>query len=252
MPILYALIARGKTVLAEYTFTSGNFPTITRVLLGKIDNSTDTRMSYVYDQFVFHYVCHDAIVYLCMCDDPNSTRRRLPFAFLEDARQRFLVQCAAAVLSELYPLGDAVSPGPVRAGGRAARCRYRAHRPRRARCRHFPTGTPAARAQVNKKLDDVKAVMVQNVECVLERGEKLELLVDKTDRLQASAFTFEKSSRRLKEAMFWKKIKIYALVCAVGLFAALIISMMICGVDYAKCSDDDDDGGKRRLLALPW
>ena len=35
MTILYALVARQNVVLAEYTFTSGNFPTITRVLLGK-------------------------------------------------------------------------------------------------------------------------------------------------------------------------------------------------------------------------
>lgn len=46
---LYSLVARGKTVLAEFTFTTGNFPTITRVLLGKIPPE-DSKMSYVYDQ----------------------------------------------------------------------------------------------------------------------------------------------------------------------------------------------------------
>lgn len=46
---LYSLVARGKTVLAEFTFTTGNFPTITRVLLGKIAPE-DSKMSYVYDQ----------------------------------------------------------------------------------------------------------------------------------------------------------------------------------------------------------
>merc|ERR1712097_126092 len=75
-------------------------------------------------------------------------------------------------------------------------------------------------ATVHKKLDDVKNVMVQNIEMVLERGEKLELLVDKTDRLQASAFTFEKSSRKLKEAMFWKKVKLY--MPAIGLLGFVV------------------------------
>jgi len=50
MTILYSLVARGRTVLSEFTFTSGNFPTITRVLLGKINVSRDNKMSYVYDQ----------------------------------------------------------------------------------------------------------------------------------------------------------------------------------------------------------
>ena len=42
--------------------------------------------------------------------------------------------------------------------------------------------------------------MVENIEKVLERGEKIELLVDKTDRLNQQAFKFESSSRKLKHA----------------------------------------------------
>lgn len=48
MPILHALIARKTTVLAEYTASSGNFPTVTRVLLNKL-GTRDTRVSYAYD-----------------------------------------------------------------------------------------------------------------------------------------------------------------------------------------------------------
>ena len=36
---------------------------------------------------------------------------------------------------------------------------------------------------VQNQIEDVKGVMVQNIEKVLECGEKIELLVDKTDRL---------------------------------------------------------------------
>lgn len=50
MPILYALVSRDKNVLAEYTSISGNFPTVTRVLLSKIQNSHDCKMSYLYDK----------------------------------------------------------------------------------------------------------------------------------------------------------------------------------------------------------
>jgi len=48
-PIVYAVVARGTVVLAEYTYTSGNFPTITRVLLSKIPMD-DGRMTYIYDE----------------------------------------------------------------------------------------------------------------------------------------------------------------------------------------------------------
>ena len=50
MPIFYALVARGTVVLAEHTGRSGNFPTVTRVLLGKISPTSDSKMSYIYDE----------------------------------------------------------------------------------------------------------------------------------------------------------------------------------------------------------
>lgn len=43
------------------------------------------------------------------------------------------------------------------------------------------------------QIDTVKDVMIENIDRVLERGERIELLVDKTDRLNQSAYKFEKS-----------------------------------------------------------
>jgi len=37
------------------------------------------------------------------------------------------------------------------------------------------------------QVDEVKHVMTENIEKVLERGERLELLVDKTDNLRTQA-----------------------------------------------------------------
>ena len=38
--------------------------------------------------------------------------------------------------------------------------------------------------QLLVQVDEVKNIMVDNIERVLERGEKIELLVDKTDNLR--------------------------------------------------------------------
>ena len=64
MPMFYALVSRGSIVLCEHTPRSGNFNTVTRVLRGKISPSTDAKMSYVYDDFVFHYIVEDGLTYL--------------------------------------------------------------------------------------------------------------------------------------------------------------------------------------------
>ncbi len=215
MTILYALVARGKTVLAEYTFTSGNFPTITRVLLGKIADE-DGKMSYVYDQHVFHYIIENHIIYMCMCDDMN--KRRIPFGFLEDIKQRFKATYGDRAQTAIaFAMSDDFG------------------RTMQKQMDFFNGSSADSFAAVNSKLDDVKNVMVQNIEMVLERGEKLELLVDKTDKLQSEAFKFQKSSKQLKMAMYWRRIKLYLLIFFIVFIIIFIISAVICNIDFSKC-----------------
>ena len=108
MPILYALVARKKAVLAEYTSSTGNFPTVTRVLLAKIPEQ-DSRMSYVYDKHVFHYIVDQGITFLCMSDE--SAKRRITFAFLEDIKKIWRERYTAVEQSALpFALNDMFSP----------------------------------------------------------------------------------------------------------------------------------------------
>jgi len=215
MTILYALVARGKTVLAEYTFTSGNFPTITRVLLGKIVDE-DGKMSYVYDQHVFHYIIENHIIYMCMCDDMN--KRRIPFGFLEDIRQRFKATYGERAQTAIaFAMSDDFG------------------RTMQKQMDFFNGSSADTFAQVNSKLDDVKNVMVQNIEMVLERGEKLELLVDKTDKLNSEAFKFQKSSKQLKNAMLWRRFQLYLLIFVIVGIIIFIICAVACNINFDKC-----------------
>ena len=108
MPILYSLVARQKSVLAEYTSSSGNFPTVTRVLLAKIPES-DSKMSYVYDKYVFHYIVDQGITFLCMSDE--STKRRVTFAFLEDIKKNWRENYYAIERTALaFSMNESFSP----------------------------------------------------------------------------------------------------------------------------------------------
>ena len=71
---------------------------------------------------------------------------------------------------------------------------------------------------VKNQIEDVKGVMVQNIEKVLERGEKIELLVDKTDRLNQQAFQFVSNSKKLRTAMWWKNARSAAFFTVAGAF----------------------------------
>jgi hypothetical protein len=54
-----------------------------------------------------------------------------------------------------------------------------------------------------------------HTEKVLERGERIELLVDKTENLNQNAFKFKKASTQLKRSMWWKNIKIMIILALV-------------------------------------
>eukprot|EP00622_Pseudochattonella_farcimen_P004181 FR739514.1.p1 GENE.FR739514.1~~FR739514.1.p1 ORF type:complete len:173 (+),score=25.42 FR739514.1:60-521(+) len=141
------------------------------------------------------------------------TKRRVPFAFLEDVRRRFNNQFGDAIHSAIaFSFNEEFAPTLRRQ-------------------MEYYNSDPSADSinQVKSNLEDVKGVMVENIEKVLERGEKIELLVDKTDRLNQTAFKFEKTSKQLKTALFWRTVRLYALGALVILFVGLIIAVSACG-----------------------
>lgn len=54
----------------------------------------------------------------------------------------------------------------------------------------------------------VRTIMVDNIEKILERGDRIELLVDKTSTMQDGAFHFKKQSKRLRRALWMKNAKL--------------------------------------------
>lgn len=75
-------------MLADYNIpsVSGNFTMVTKRILEKIP-AQNAKMSYMYDRHIFHYVVEDGLVYMTMADEAFG--RRIPFAFLEDIKNRF-------------------------------------------------------------------------------------------------------------------------------------------------------------------
>lgn len=215
--MFYALVARGTVVLAEHTNRSGNFPTVTRMLLGRISPTSDSKMSYLYDDYVFHYIVEDGITYLCLADEQQ--KRRMPFLFLQDVKDKFRASYGERAKTAIaFAMNTEFS-------------RVLAER------MEFFNENPAADnfGQVKDKLAEVKDIMVQNIESVLARGEKIELLVDKSEQLNRSANKFQRSSKQLKNVMWWKNVKMWALITVIVIVLIWLISSFVCGFNYSKC-----------------
>ena len=71
--------------------------------------------------------------------------------------------------------------------------------------------------------------MTQNIEKVLERGEKIEILVDKTEELSSTADSFQKSSTRLKRSLWWQDKKWTIVIVIVVVLVLGVITLAILG-----------------------
>jgi len=63
-------------------------------------------------------------------------------------------------------------------------------------------------AKAQREIESARGIMTENIERVLERGERIDLLVDKTAGLQSGAMEFRVRSRGLRRRMWWKNTKV--------------------------------------------
>ncbi|KAI8615081.1 synaptobrevin [Chytriomyces sp. MP71] len=76
---------------------------------------------------------------------------------------------------------------------------------------------------VQKQVDEVVNLMNDNIAKVVQRGENLEQLQDKTEGLQQSALQFKKGASDVRKAMWWKDMKMKMILGGILLVIIIII-----------------------------
>jgi vesicle-associated membrane protein 7 len=84
---------------------------------------------------------------------------------------------------------------------------------------------------INLKIDEVKDLTIKNMEKLIDRGDKLDVLVEKSKDLETSAKTFHKSSSKLRNLFCWKDFK--QSLCLYGSIATGITVIVLIAV-YSK------------------
>ncbi|KAK7817897.1 hypothetical protein U0070_005540 [Myodes glareolus] len=77
---------------------------------------------------------------------------------------------------------------------------------------------------VQNQVDEVIDVMQENITKVIERGERLDELQDKSESLSDNATAFSNRSKQLRRQMWWRGCKIKAVM---ALAAAILLLMII-------------------------
>ncbi|TFK20054.1 vesicle-associated membrane protein [Coprinopsis marcescibilis] len=217
MSFVHALVAEGATILAEHKAGKRDFSQATHAILSKIPPN-NSKLTYVWENYLFHYVSEDGFVYLVMTEEVAG--RRLPFGFLAELQQKFLS-----------------TPSSSASGGSSSHSMQASFGPTIATLMHLYNTNPPVdeltRAQ--NELNHVKDIMVQNVEQILSRGERIELLVDKTDVMAGQATMFRRGARTVRHQMWWKNTKILILSFFVALILLYLLAAHFCGATLGHC-----------------
>uniref|UniRef100_A0A0E0QWC4 Longin domain-containing protein n=2 Tax=Oryza TaxID=4527 RepID=A0A0E0QWC4_ORYRU len=248
MAIVYAVVARGTVVLAEFSAVSGNAGAVARRILEKLPPDAESRLCFAQDRYIFHVLrspppaAADGLTFLCMANDTFG--RRIPFLYLEDIQMRFIKNYGRIAHNALaYAMNDEFS------------------RVLHQQMEYFSSNPSAdtlnrLRGEVSEAsilfiyclphnflsfllynqmlilptcIVQIHTVMVDNIEKILDRGERISLLVDKTSTMQDSAFHFRKQSRRLRRALWMKNAKLLAVLTAVIVLLLYLIIAAFCG-----------------------
>ena len=199
---LYAGVIKEVSVFAEAAVVEGNFSEIVRQLIRK-GLSPDTRVSLNYkDLYHVHYHTEDLMAYVVFTE--SSFSKRNAFMLLEDLR-------------EVTNKVGIASPTSLSLALKEKLGYYNTH----------PEVDKLAAARRN--IEEVNSIMLQNIEKVLERGTKIEILVDKAELMEERAVAFKKTAVKVKRHFWWLNLKM-KLACGFVLLVVLliVIDVIIC------------------------
>ncbi|GER41668.1 vesicle-associated membrane protein 726 [Striga asiatica] len=209
--LIYSFVARGTAVLADYTEFKGNFTSVASQCLQKLPSSNN-KFTYNCDGHTFNYLVHNGFTYCVVAVE--SAGRQLPIAFLERVKDDF---------NNKYGGGKAAIAGP--------NSLKREFGPKLKEQMQYCVDHPEEinqLAKVKAQVSEVKGVMMENIEKVLDRGEKIELLIDKTENLRSQAQDFRTQGTKIRRKMWYQNMKIKLIVFGIAVAIVLIIFLSIC------------------------
>uniref|UniRef100_A0A061S5R3 Vesicle-associated membrane protein 7 n=1 Tax=Tetraselmis sp. GSL018 TaxID=582737 RepID=A0A061S5R3_9CHLO len=223
MTIIYAFVCRAPPPgiadphvrLAEHTAFSGDFKSVAFECLEKVPSRND-RFTFNIGGHTFNFLVNDRIVYGVVAHENDG--KALPFGFLEKVKEDFLTKHAGVALEAAEGSLD------------------RKFGPKLQQWMQYCDANPSEFnkvAQVQQRIQEVKDIVITNIDKVLERGERIDTLEEKTDNLKFHANQFQRKGQDLRRRLWWDNMKMKAIFAGVILLVILVLVLIICGV--ANC-----------------
>ena len=207
MPIIHVLISKNKdSVLCEYTEYQGNFTTIARIFLQKI--KPDTRQTIQYDLYQYHYINQNNITYLCITSNfPEETT----FAFLMEVQRQFLEQNSYSdIMKEQSYFFQYFQKNLKNIMDYYNKC---------------PQKTLSG--EIIKNLVDAKSIAIENIEKLIDRDQKLNITVQKSDKLYDQSKNINSLANTIKNQKQAEKLRNRRLLIGGGIILVILIFIIL-------------------------
>ncbi|CAK9313359.1 unnamed protein product [Citrullus colocynthis] len=229
--LIYSFVAKGTVVLAEHTSFSGNFSTIAVQCLQRLP-SNSSKCTYSCDGHTFNFLLDSGFVFLAVADE--SVGRNMPFVFLDRVKDDFKQRYGSSIKDENpHPLADDEDDDDLFLDRfSVAYTLDREFGPRLKEHMQYCMNHPEEMSKLSKlkaQITEVKGIMMDNIEKVLDRGERIELLVDKTENLQFQADNFHRQGRQLRRKMWLQSLQMKLMVGGGILVLIIILWFIVCG-----------------------
>lgn len=209
--LIYSFVSRGTVILAEYTEFKGNFMEIASQCLQRLP-ATNDKFTYSCDGHTFNFLVENGYTYCIVAVE--SAGRQIPLGFLERIKEDF---------TNKYTGGKAATA--------IALSLNREFGPKLKEHMHYCMEHPDEVSKISKvqaQVSQVKGIMMENIERIIDRQEKIDGLVDKTENLRSQAHDFRQGGDQLRRKLWWQNMKIKLLILAIIIVLILIIILSVC------------------------
>mmetsp|Transcript_11133 Transcript_11133/g.18150 ORF Transcript_11133/g.18150 Transcript_11133/m.18150 type:complete len:224 (+) Transcript_11133:42-713(+) len=206
--IVYAFVAKGNRIAArERLGVSGQFQKAAWECLERLrENPESSKMSIPLDRFTMNFKLVDDLAFMCLAT--QECGKQIPFMFLKQISDAFFDKYTGEE-------DDHDDFNPI-----LTKYMHKFADPKAVE----------KMSRIHRGLSEVKDVMVENIEKVLKRGEKIEVLVDKTESLRFSSDAFRMQSRNLRRNLCWANVKVKLFLGCLVLILFYVITASYCGM----------------------
>lgn len=89
--------------------------------------------------------------------------------------------------------------------------------------------------KLKQNVNDLKDVVQDDLQKLLDRGQKLDVIVMKSKNMKDVSTQLHKNARTLKSHMWWQNKKMTLIIAVIVIIAIWLVTSFICGFSYSNC-----------------